>query len=158
MVDAGAPELVAAMDSGEVSISAAAVIASEPPERQGQIVQMPGELRRQVIRELREDAKLPTPGEARRIARETGMSVADNTGVYRSGAAPADVRLAKANARAIYAVTRGIVAIADTAFDPSELAGRLEYWHCPGIREKSIKALDWLGRFLKGLEGNEQIQ
>ena len=54
--------------------------------------------------------------------------------------------------------TRGVVAIADTTLDPNELASRLEYWHCPDIREKSTKALDWLNRFVKGLENNEQIQ
>ena len=158
VVDQGAPELVAAMDAGEISINAASVIASEPPERQSQVVQMPRELRRQVVREIREAAKLPTPSEARRIARETGLSVADNTGVYRSGSSPEDVRLAKADMRAIYDATRGVVAIADTTLDPNELASRLEYWHCPGIREKSAKALDWLNRFVKGLENNEQIQ
>lgn len=158
VVDQGVPELVEAMDAGEVSINAASVIASEPAARQGQIVQMPRELRRQVVREIREAAKLPTPSEARRIARETGMSVADNTGVYRSGSSPEDVRLAKADMRAIYDVTRGVVAIADSPLDPDELASRLEYWHCPGIRAKSTKALDWLNRFVKGLESNEQIQ
>jgi hypothetical protein len=115
-------------------------------------------MRRKVVREIREAAKLPTPSEARRIARETGMSVADNTGVYRSGSSPEAVRLAKADMRAIYDATRGVVAIADTTLDPNELASRLEYWHCPGIREKSTKALDWLNRFVKGLENNEQIQ
>ncbi len=158
VVDQGTPELVEAMDAGEISISAASVIAAEPPERQSQIVQMPGELRRRVVREIREADKLPTPSEARRIARATGMSVADNTGVYRSGSSPEAVRLAKADMRAIYDVTRGVVAIADTTLDPNELANRLEYWHCPGIREKSTKALDWLDRFVKGLKNNEQIQ
>ncbi|MCL5746597.1 MAG: ParB/RepB/Spo0J family partition protein [Acidobacteria bacterium] len=158
VVDHGAPELVEAMDAGEISIQAAAVIATEPPERQTEVVQMPRELRRQVVREIREAAKLPTPSEARRIARETGMSVADNTGVYRSGSSPEVVRLAKADMRAIYDATRGIVAIADTTLDPTELASRLEYWHCPDIREKSTMALDWLNRFVKGLENNEQIQ
>ena len=158
VVNEGTPELVEAMDAGDVSISAASVIASEPPERQAQIVQMPRESRRHVVREIREAAKLPTPSEARRIARATGMSVADNTGVYRSGSSPEAVRLAKADMRAIYDATRGVVAIADTTLDPNELASRLEYWHCPGIREKSTKALDWLDRFVKGLENNEQIQ
>lgn len=158
VVDRGAPELVEAMDSGDISIQAAAVIATEPQDRQTQVVRMPPKLRRQVVRELREVAKLPTPSEARRIARETGMSVADNTGVYRSASSPEAVRLAKAEMRAIYDATRGIVAIADTTLDPSELANRLEYWHCPNIREKSTKALDWLNRFVKGLENNEQIQ
>ncbi|MEN6537181.1 MAG: ParB/RepB/Spo0J family partition protein [Bryobacteraceae bacterium] len=157
VVDQGVPELVDAMDSGAISISAAALIAGEPGDRQSQIVQMPGEVRRQVVRDLREAAKLPTPGEARRLARETGMAVADNTGVYRSGAPPEQVREAKADAVAIYTVTRGIAAIAETSFDPGELAARLEYWHCPGIREKAAKALAWLDHFQKGLQSNEQI-
>ena len=71
VVDQGAPDLVEAMDSGEVSISAAAVIAAEPRERQVQIVQLPGKLRRRIVHELREAADLPTPGEARRLAGET---------------------------------------------------------------------------------------
>ena len=158
VVDAGAPELVEAMDAGEVSVSAAAAIAGEPHDKQAEIMKLPQEVRRQVVRELREAAQLPTPSEARRLARETGLATADNTGVYRSGASPEEVREAKADARAIYAVTRGIVAIADTAFDPTELAARLEYWHCPDIREKTTKAFDWLSRFVKGLDGNEQIQ
>lgn len=158
VVDRGAPELVEAMDAGDISIQAAAVIATESPDRQTQVVRMPPKLRRQVVREMREAAKLPTPSEARRIARETGMSVADNTGVYRSASSPETVRIAKADMRAIYAATRGIVAIADTTLEPNELASRLEYWHCPDIREKSTKALDWLNRFVKGLENNEQIQ
>ena len=158
VVDLGTPDLVGAMDSGEISIHAASLIASEPPERQSEIVRMPGELRRQIVREIRETAKLPTPSEARRIARKTGMSVADNTGVYRSGSSPDVVRKTKADIQAIYAVTRGILAIADSAFDPAELAERLEYWHCPGIRAKSLPALNWLTRFVKGLETNESIQ
>jgi hypothetical protein len=157
-VEVGTPELIEAMDAGEVSISAASVIACEPPELQDQIVRMPGDVRRQVVRELREAAKLPTPAEARRLARKTGMAVADNTGVYRSGASAEEVREAKADAVAIYTVTRGILAIADTAFDPDELASRLDYWHCPDIRSKSLAAHEWLSRFVKGLESNAKIQ
>ena len=70
VVSDGASELVEAMDSGDVSISAAAVIAAEPRERQEQIVQLPGEQRRRIVRGLREAAKLPTPGESRRPAPE----------------------------------------------------------------------------------------
>ena len=158
VVDHGAPELVAAMDAREVSISAAALIVDQPKEKQVEAVKLPQEARREVVRELREAAKLPTPSEARRIARETGMSVADNTGVYRSGSSPETVLLAKTDMRAVYDATRGVVAIADSTLDPEELASRLEYWHCPGIREKSTKALCWLNRFVKGLETNEHIQ
>lgn len=158
VVDEGSPDLVAAMDTGDVSISAASVIAGEPLDRQAEILKQPSEVRREIVRELREAAKLPTPSEARRLARRTGLAVADNTGVYRSGASPEVVREAKADAVAIYTVTRGILAIADTAFDPDELASRLEYWHCPDIRSKSLAAHAWLSRFVKGLESNDKIQ
>ena len=70
------------MDAGELSIHAAFLIASEPPQRQREILQMPRELRRKTVREIRLRDELPRPSEARRLARETGMSVADNTGVY----------------------------------------------------------------------------
>ncbi len=85
VVAQGAPDLVEAMDSGEVSISAAAVIAAEPRERQEQIVQLPGELRRQAVRELREAANLFIPGEAGRAARQTGASVAITSGIQAVG-------------------------------------------------------------------------
>ncbi len=113
---------------------------------------------RKIVNEVFGDVKLPTPSEARRIARETGMSVADNTGVYRSGSPPEVIAKAKADMAAIYAVTRGVLAIADTAFDPVELAGRLQYWHCPGIRAKSPPALEWLTRFAKALESNTRLE
>ena len=86
------------------------------------------------------------------------MSVADNTGVYRSGSSPEVVAETKADMEAIHAVTRGILAIADSAFDPVELAGRLEYWNCPGIRAKSAPATAWLTRFAKALESNTRLE
>lgn len=115
-------------------------------------------LRRYILDEVFGDLKLPTPSQARRTARETGMSVADNTGVYRSGSSPEVVAKVKADMEAIYAATRGILAISESAFDPVELAQRLEYWHCPGIRAKSTPALDWLTRFVKGLESNTRLE
>lgn len=54
VTETGAPELVAAMDAGDVSIDAAAIIAQEPPEAQREIVQMPAAVRRQIVRQLRE--------------------------------------------------------------------------------------------------------
>ena len=157
VVEHGTPELVEAMDNGELSINAASVIASEPPERQAEILKQPAEVRREIVRELREAAKLPTPSEARRIARETGMLVADNTGRYRSGASEKEREAAKADLDAIWAVTRAVLALADTQLDPVELAARLEYWHCPGIRAKTPTALQWLTQFQEGIERNAEV-
>lgn len=157
VVDKGAPELVAAMDSGEVSISAAAVIATEPAARQAEILKQPSEIRREITRALRKAIGLPTTGEARRIARETGTLVADNTGRYRSGASEEERAATKADLDAIWNVTRAVLALADTRLDPLDLATRLEYWHCPGVRAKTPAALEWLTKFQTGVERNEEI-
>jgi hypothetical protein len=157
VVDHGAPELVEAMDAGEISIHAASVIATQPADRQAEIVQTPRELRRQIVREIRDAFDLPTTTEARRLARETGNLVADRTGRYRSGASAEERAATKADLDAIWDVTRGVLAIADTKLDPEELAARLEYWHCPEIRAKTPLALAWLTKFQKGVENNDQI-
>jgi len=57
VVEHGAPELVAAMDSGVVSISAAAVIAAKPRKQQTNIVSLPADERRKAVRELRGSQK-----------------------------------------------------------------------------------------------------
>jgi len=157
VVESGSPELVAAMDSGEVSISAAAVIATEPAARQAEILKQPSEIRREITRALRKAIGLPTTGEARRIARETGTLVADNTGRYRSGASEEERAATKADLDAIWNVTRAVLALADTRLDPLDLAARLEYWHCPGVRAKTPAALEWLTKFQTGVERNEEI-
>ena len=157
VTELGAPELVAAMDAGEVSIGAAAVIAEQPTEEQRKIIQMPAALRRQIVRQLREAIDLPSTAEARRIARETGMHVADRTGRYRSGATAEERAAAKRELDAIWAATRAVVALADTPLDPVELASRLEYWHCPGIRAKSPIALAWLKKFEEAVRENTQV-
>lgn len=157
VTEAGTPELVAAMDAGEISIDAAAVIAQEPPDAQREIVQMPAVVRRQIVRQLREATELPSTAEARRIARETGMLVADRTGRYRSGLSDGERKALKEDLDSIWAVTRAVLALAETPLDPVELASRLEYWHCPGIRAKSPVALDWLQRFEEAIRDKTQI-
>lgn len=58
VVAVGTPELVDAMDAREVSISAAAVIADQPAERQVKILQLPRAEKKVAVRELRRK-KLP---------------------------------------------------------------------------------------------------
>jgi ParB-like chromosome segregation protein Spo0J len=157
VVEKAVDEVLAQMDSGDLSISAAAVIAEQPPEAQREIVQMPAAVRRQIVRQLREATELPSTAEARRIARETGMLVADRTGRYRSGLSDEERRALKEDLDSIWAVTRAVMALAETRLDPVELASRLEYWHCPGIRAKSPVALDWLHRFEEAIRDKTQI-
>jgi hypothetical protein len=157
VVEKAVDEVVAQMDAGDLSISAAAVIAEQPQETQREIVQMPAAVRRQIVRQLREATELPSTAEARRIARETGMLVADRTGRYRSGLSDDERKAIKEDLDSIWAVTRAVLALADTPLDPVELASRLEYWHCPGIRAKSPVALDWLHRFEEAIRENTQV-
>ncbi len=157
VVEKAVDQVVAQMDAGDLSISAAAVIAEQPPEAQREIVQMPAAVRRQIVRQLREATELPTTSEARRMARETGMLVADRTGRYRSGLSEEERKALKQDLDSIWAVTRAVMALAETPLDPVELASRLEYWHCPGIRAKSPVALDWLHRFEEAIRDKTQI-
>ena len=53
VVDRGARELVEAMDRGDVSIDAAAKIATQPKAEQVRIVHMPKDERREVVRHIR---------------------------------------------------------------------------------------------------------
>ena len=73
--------------------------------------------------------------------------MADRTGRYRSGLSDDERKALKEDLDAIWAVTRAVLALAGTPLAPVELASRLEYWHCPGIRAKLPVALDWLHRF-----------
>jgi len=157
VVEKAVAEVLAQMDAGDLSISAAAMIAEQPLEAQREIVQMPAAVRRQIVRQLREATELPSTAEARRIARETGMLVADRTGRYRSGLSDEERKALKEDLDSIWAVTRAVLALADTPLDPVELASRLEYWHCPGIRAKSPAALDWLHRFEEAIRDKTQI-
>lgn len=53
VVERGAPELIAAMDKGEIKIDAAAKIATQPRADQKAIVNMPKDQQREVIRSIR---------------------------------------------------------------------------------------------------------
>lgn len=53
VADRGTPELIAAMDKGEIKIDAAAKIATQPKTDQKRIVKMPKDERREVVRQIR---------------------------------------------------------------------------------------------------------
>jgi ParB-like chromosome segregation protein Spo0J len=53
VVERGAPELIVAMDKGEIKIDAAAKIATQPKADQKRIVAMPIDERREVVRQIR---------------------------------------------------------------------------------------------------------
>jgi hypothetical protein len=53
VTERGAPALIAALDRGEVTSSAAAAIASQPKKEQDRILKMPKEERGEVVRQIR---------------------------------------------------------------------------------------------------------
>jgi ParB family chromosome partitioning protein len=57
VVEDGIDELRAEMDSGNIAVSTAAVIATQPAERQREIIQMPPAVQREAVRELRQPVK-----------------------------------------------------------------------------------------------------
>ena len=61
MIDTGSPELVEAMDKGEITIDAAAVIAKQPAEVQRTIVQAPKPERKAAVSKLRKPKAVPAP-------------------------------------------------------------------------------------------------
>jgi ParB family chromosome partitioning protein len=65
VAERGAPELIEAMDKGEVSINAAAKIASQPKDEQKRIVQLPADKRASTVRDIRESKADREKDEAR---------------------------------------------------------------------------------------------
>jgi hypothetical protein len=74
-------EVIAQMDSEQIAVSAAAVIADETPERQREIAAMPPTDQREAVRKLRRK-DLPTPAAAHRRAKETGKAILDRNLEY----------------------------------------------------------------------------
>ena len=65
VTDRGAPELIAAMDKGEIKIDAAAKIASQPKPEQKRIVAMPKDEQREVVKRIRDTKAEQAANEAR---------------------------------------------------------------------------------------------
>lgn len=83
VVEKAVEEVIAQMDSGQLSIRAAADIAEQPPERQKEIAAMLPAEQKQAVRTIR-IKDLPTPAEAHRIAKEKNMAILDRTGHYQT--------------------------------------------------------------------------
>ncbi|MCC6362986.1 MAG: ParB N-terminal domain-containing protein [Bryobacterales bacterium] len=81
VVEKAVDEVIAQMDTGDLSISAAAVIAEQPPEQQREIAQLPEDERKAAVRKLRRK-DLPSTNEARRQAQETGKAILDRNLMY----------------------------------------------------------------------------
>jgi ParB family chromosome partitioning protein len=81
VVEKAVDEVVAQMDAGDLSISAAAIIAEQSPEQQREIAGLPADERKVAVRKLRRK-DLPSTKEARRQAQETGKAILDRNLMY----------------------------------------------------------------------------
>jgi hypothetical protein len=123
VVEKAVDEVVAQMDAGDLSISAAAVIAEQPPERQIEIARLPKEEKKAEVRKLRRQ-DLPTPKEARRQALESGLAILDRNLNYQLPTPESQRPIVERNYAAM-AVLDGVRAIAACAYPAPDIAAAI---------------------------------
>jgi hypothetical protein len=131
VVEKAVDEVVAQMDAGDLSISAAAVIAEQPPERQIEIAQLPKEEKKAEVRKLRRQ-DLPTPKEARRQALESGLAILDRNLNYQLPTPESQRPIVERNYAAM-AVLDGVRAIAACAYPAPDIAAAIRSLDTPDM-------------------------
>lgn len=131
VVEKAVDEVVAQMDAGELSISAAAVIAGQPTERQIEITQLPKEEKKAEVRKLRRK-DLPTPAQARRQALESGLAILDRNLNYQLPTPESERPIIERNYAAM-AVLDGVRAIATCNHPASDIAAAIRSLDTPDV-------------------------
>jgi ParB family chromosome partitioning protein len=131
VVEKAVDEVVAQMDAGDLSISAAAVIAGQPPERQREIAQLPKEEKKAEVRKLRRQ-DLPTPTQARRQALESGLAILDRNLNYQLPTPESQRPIVERNYAAM-AVLDGVRAIATCRYPAPEIAAAIRSLDTPDV-------------------------
>ncbi|HXG47129.1 MAG TPA: hypothetical protein VNO52_05860, partial [Methylomirabilota bacterium] len=131
VVENAVDEVLAQMDSGDLSISAAALIAEQPPERQIEIAQLPKEEKKAEVRKLRRQ-DLPTPAEARRQALESGLAILDRNLNYQLPTPESQRPIVERNYAAM-AVLDGVRAIATCNYPAPDIAAAIRSLDTPDV-------------------------
>jgi len=131
VVEKAVDEVVAQMDAGDLSISAAAVIAEQPPERQIEIAHLPKEEKKAEVRKLRRQ-DLPTPKEARRQALESGLAILDRNLNYQLPTPESQRPIVERNYAAM-AVLDGVRTIAACAYPAPDIAAAIRSLDTPDM-------------------------
>ena len=139
--------MVAQIDAGDLSISAAAVIADQPAERQRDIAQLPDEKKRAAVRKLRRK-DLPAPAEARKQAVESGMAVLDRNLTYQLPTPESQRPVVERNYAAM-AIVDAVRPLAECRYGAAEIAA--------AIRSLDTPDVDFAGRCRKAASFLEQI-
>lgn len=131
VVEKAVDEVLGQMDSGDLSISAAAVIAEQPPERQIEIAQLPKGEKKAEVRKLRRQ-DLPTPAQARRQALESGLAILDRNLNYQLPTPESQRPIVERNYAAM-AVLDGVRAIATCTHPASDIAAAIRSLDTPDV-------------------------
>jgi ParB family chromosome partitioning protein len=150
VVEQAVEEVVAQMDAGQLAISSAALIADEPPERQREIANLEESDRRREVRKIRRQKDLPTPSQARKLARERGKAILDRKLQWQTGMSPAEREPLIEKSHAIVAVIEAVTALNTCSLPASEVA--------LGIRDLDTPDMDFVGRCRKAALFLSQIE
>ena len=142
VVERGAPNVVEAMDAGEVSISAAARAVKAAPKQ---------EQSRWTVADIRRAAKeaaigpdpLPTPKEARERSRQTGALVLASDGKYHAFTTPEQDKAADAYRTLRFELLQDIPPL-----DPADAATAVPEHMRDWVTARAAERLAWFERFL----------
>ena len=148
VVEKAVDEVIAQMDSEQIAVSAAAVIADETPERQREIAAMPPTDQREAVRKLRRK-DLPTPAAAHRRAKETGKAILDRNLEYQLPVSMDERRPLIERNLAVMAVVDATRDIAKCPLTVADVAA--------GIREFDTPDMDFAGKCRKAAAFLQQI-
>jgi hypothetical protein len=148
VVEKAVDEVIAQMDSEQIAVSAAALIADEAPERQREIAAMPECQQKEVVRKLRQ-MDLPTPGEAHERAKETGKAILDRNLQWQTPMPMEQRRPLIERNHAVMAVVEAARAMAMCPLTAAEVAA--------GIHEFDTPDVDFAGQCRKAAVFLQQI-
>lgn len=148
VVEQAVEEIVAQMDSGQLAISTAALLASEHPERQREIAVLPPAEQRAVARKLRRK-DLPTPAEAHQRAKDTGKAILDRNHQWQTPMPMEERRPLIERNHAVMALVEAARTIATCELSRAEVAA--------GIREFDTPDMDFAGQCRKAAAFLQQI-
>lgn len=148
VVERAVDEVIAQMDSEELSVNAAALIADQPPDRQREIAGLPEPERQETVRKLRRK-DLPTPTEAHRRAKETGMAILDRNLAYQLPVSMEERRPLIERNLAVMAVVDATRDIGKCPLTAADVAA--------GLREFDTPDMDFVGTCRKAAAFLQQI-
>jgi ParB-like chromosome segregation protein Spo0J len=142
VVENAVDEVIAEMDADHLSVSAAAVISAQPPDRQREIIRLPPPKLQEAVRKLRRK-DLPTAAEAHRKAKNTGKAILDRNLQWQTPMPMEQRRPLIERNHAVMAVVDGARAIALVTLSAAEIAA--------GIREFDTPDVDLAGQCRKAM-------